>query len=72
MEQIDKAPLRVDFTIMRYGWECEAKKAAIRASYARKDHYVPEMEAASAYAYRFSLSASPLLGCGVPCRSFAG
>jgi len=51
VDQLEKAPLRVYFTMMRYEWEREAERAAVLASYMKSDLYVPEMEQASANAY---------------------
>ncbi|KAH9921623.1 uncharacterized protein B0H18DRAFT_542333 [Fomitopsis serialis] len=50
-DQLETAPLRVYFTMMRYGWEREAERAAVLASYTKSDLYVPEMEQASGDAY---------------------
>ncbi|KAH9837622.1 uncharacterized protein C8Q71DRAFT_553651 [Rhodofomes roseus] len=52
MGHMDTAPLRVYFAMMRFGWEREAEQAAIRASYIKRDTYVPEMANVSARAYR--------------------
>lgn len=52
MGLIHTASLRVYFTMMRYGWECDAEQAAIHASYDGKDEYAPEMEDVSSLAYR--------------------
>jgi hypothetical protein len=50
--KIKTNPLRVYFTAMQFGWEAEARKAALfAASRPIENVYVPEMESVSATAY---------------------
>ncbi|OBZ68653.1 hypothetical protein A0H81_11053 [Grifola frondosa] len=50
-EYIRGDPLRAYFVAFAHGWMDEAKEAAKHAVFLPKDHYVPEMERASAEAY---------------------
>ncbi|KAH9921629.1 uncharacterized protein B0H18DRAFT_1187290 [Fomitopsis serialis] len=52
LEAADASPMRLYLLATRFNWEEEARGAALRAVYNTSDQYDPQMEFASAAAYR--------------------